>query len=114
MAKKAAEGSRLTETLDMVLGIEAQARAIVSEAQEMATMIRQQAKAEQERALAEARENAESEAKELIERAAQEAEEERQRILSQSGRERQELEEKGNFDKAVVYVVNVLSGKGDA
>jgi len=103
----------MEEILKRILSIEAEAKATVSEAQEVATMLKEQSKREVDRILAQARKEAEREAKALRERIRQEAEEERARILSQADQELRRLEETGNFEKAVSYVVKVICGQGE-
>ena len=103
----------MEEILRRILSIEAEARAIVSEAQELATMLKEQTKGEVDEILAQAREEAKREAEALQEKARQEAEEERARILAQTQQELQRLEEKDNFASAVSYVVETICGQGE-
>ena len=105
----------MEEILWRILSIEAEAKATVSEAQELAAMLKEQTKREVDKISAQAREEAEREAKAIRERVRQEAEEERERILSQAEENLRRLEEGArlNFAKAVSYVVEVICGQGE-
>ena len=104
----------MEEILRRILSIEAEAKATVSEAQEVATMLKEQIKEEVDKILAQAREEAEREAKAMREKARQEAEKEREHILSQAEESLRGLEEEArlNFGKAVSYVVEAICGQG--
>jgi len=102
---------RMEETLRAILSIEVEAKAIVNETREVVAMLKKQAKDEADRMLAQVRRKAEREAKALREKARQDAEEEKRRILMQTTQELQRLEQAGNLDEAVDYVVGVICGQ---
>jgi len=106
----------MDEILERILGIESEARAIVSEAQELATMLKEQAQEEAEQLFVRARERGEQEANALREQVRQEVEKEEARILSQTDQQPQPVEERDRFQEAVAYVVEGVSGQreGDA
>ena len=72
----------MEEILRRILSIEAEARAIVSEAQELATMLKEQTKGEVDEILAQAQEKAKREAEALEEKAREVERAERARRLA--------------------------------
>jgi vacuolar-type H+-ATPase subunit H len=99
------------EILERILGIESEARAVVSEAQELATLLEAQAREEAEARRAHAREQAEQEADALREQVQKEVEKERAEILSEAEGEPQPVETMDHFEDAVDYIVEVVSGQ---
>jgi vacuolar-type H+-ATPase subunit H len=101
----------MDEILERILGIESEARAIVSEAQELATMLKEQAQVEAEQRIAHAREEAQQEVAAMREQSQQEVEEKRARILSEIEQPSPPVEEMDHFEEAVHTIVKVVSGR---
>jgi vacuolar-type H+-ATPase subunit H len=100
------------DILEGILSIEAEAKAIVSEARELATMLKEQAQEEAEETRSRARQEATQEAEALHEQMRQEVEEERARILSQAKEEAQRAAEVEHTEQAIDFVVAVITGQG--
>ncbi|MEJ2208136.1 MAG: hypothetical protein P8129_03765 [Anaerolineae bacterium] len=101
----------MDDILAGILSIEAEAKAIVSEARELSALLKEQAHHEAEESRTRARAEAESEAQALHERTQKEIEQERARILSQTDGEPQPAAERVHFQEAVDHVVTVISGR---
>jgi vacuolar-type H+-ATPase subunit H len=101
------------EILEGILSIEAEAKAIVSEARELAAMLKEQAEEDAEEMRSQARKEAGREAEALRDKMRQEVEKERARILSQAQEEPQRAAEMDHFEQAVDFVVAVISGQGE-
>jgi vacuolar-type H+-ATPase subunit H len=99
------------KTIQQVLEIEQQADAIHAQALREAEKIPLQAEQEAQALIEKARAEAEEEARTMIAKA--QAEEERQRILADAEKtiQRTEAVAKTNFNKAVAYVLNRVSGR---
>jgi vacuolar-type H+-ATPase subunit H len=99
------------DILANILNIEAEARAIVSEARELATMLEEEARDDAERTVAEARQQAEQEVAEMRAQARQEIEEQRARIRQEADGVPEQAGGTEHFDEAVDYVVDVIAGR---
>jgi vacuolar-type H+-ATPase subunit H len=102
------------DILERILSIEAEAKAVVSEAQELATMLKEQAEEEAEEMRTKARGEAEARAAALHEEVRQEVEEARERILSRAGQQPRPVEELDHFQEAVDAVVDAILGRREA
>lgn len=101
----------MEKILERILSIEAEAKATVSEAQEIATMLKGQSRTEVDEILAQALQKAAKEAGALQEKVRQETEEEKACILSQTTQGVRDLQVQGNFEKAVRRVVGLICGQ---
>jgi vacuolar-type H+-ATPase subunit H len=102
---------QVEDVLGRVLNIETEAKAIVSEAQELAVLLQQQAEREAEEMRVRARQEAESEADALRERAEQEVQKERARILSDADRRLEGVQDTDHLEEAVAYIVAAILGQ---
>lgn len=96
-----------------VLGIEAEAKAVVSEAQVLAAMLTSQAQAEAKERQAQSRLEAEAEARKLRDQAQLEIEQEQASIRAQGAEPPKPASELPGFEEAVAYVVDVIAGRRD-
>jgi vacuolar-type H+-ATPase subunit H len=101
------------EILERILNIESEARAIVSEAQELATMLKQQAEESASELRAEAREQAEQEAAALRRQVEQEVQAARTRILARVGGEPEVVQNDDRLAAAVSHVVERIVGQAE-
>jgi vacuolar-type H+-ATPase subunit H len=101
----------MDDILAGILSIEAEAKAIVSEARQLSTLLKEQAHHEAQEIRTGARTEAESEAQALHERTQKEIEQERARILSQTDGQPQPAAGMAHFQEAVDHVVAVVSGR---
>ncbi len=99
------------KTIQQVLEIEQQADAIHAEAVREAEKLPHQAEQEAQALIEKARAEAEEESRKMVAKA--QAEEERQRILTDTEKtvQRTEAVAKTNFNKAIAYVLNRVTGK---
>jgi vacuolar-type H+-ATPase subunit H len=109
--KSSGGAKRVDEILERILNIESEARAIVSEAQELATMLKQQAEENARELRAQAREKAEQEARALHRQVEQEVEETRARILARAAEQPEEVQDQDRFAAAVSHIVELISGQ---
>jgi vacuolar-type H+-ATPase subunit H len=98
------------DVLGRVLSIEAEAKAVVSEAQGLAVLLKQQATEEAEQIRLRARQEAEKEAEALREQEEREVQEERTRILARADQEPERVQDTEHFEQAVAYVVTAILG----
>ncbi len=108
----------MQDILVNVLGIEAEAKAMVSEAQVLAMLLQSQAQAEAQELQAQARREAEEEARLLREQSQREIDEEQARILTAAPAPKPLAPESPGdlpgFEEAVTYVVDVVAGRRES
>ncbi len=101
----------MEDILGRVLNIETEAKAIVSEAQGLVLLLKEQAKFEAEQMRIQARHNAEKEAVALREQVEQEVQEARAHILAQADQQSEHVQKMDHFAEAAAYVVAAILGQ---